>query len=257
MVSSSVGQILNMSGKIFNGSVISQCSIGFFSNQRESFVKWESPLNFFQPWFYVNFQLDDAAVAINATMKRHFILGGASDVKLWGRRFPNLILVEFSTWYAMATFTNVSSAMETTRKLLDENDSGNDQMVIFMARGEWVYDDLFSCWFFDVVCTFGDVCETSKSTRFRDGQAINCCDDPSDASAAVRAKATIQGVVIGGFPNKVWSLIFDGQIKFMDQSSKINFSRFSTSSPGRTRSTATPSFRWTMRLRGKEAKKLL
>ncbi|KAF8383117.1 hypothetical protein PRIPAC_72259 [Pristionchus pacificus] len=91
-------------------------------------------------------QLDDAAVAINATMKRHFILGGASDVKL---------------------------AMETTRKLLDENDSGNDQMVIFMARGE-----------------------------FRDGQAINCCDDPSDASAAVRAKATIQGVVIGGFPNK-------------------------------------------------------
>ncbi|GMT05063.1 hypothetical protein PENTCL1PPCAC_27237, partial [Pristionchus entomophagus] len=91
-------------------------------------------------------QLDDPAVAINATMKRHYILGGASDVKL---------------------------AMETTRKLLDENDSGNDQMVVFMARGE-----------------------------FRDGQAINCCDDPSDASAAVRAKATVQGVVIGGFPNK-------------------------------------------------------
>lgn len=44
---------------------------------------------------------------------------------------------------------------------------------------------------------------TRNSSRFRDGQAINCCDDPSDASAAVRAKATIQGVVIGGFPNKV------------------------------------------------------
>ncbi|GMT31765.1 hypothetical protein PFISCL1PPCAC_23062, partial [Pristionchus fissidentatus] len=91
-------------------------------------------------------QLDDAAVAINATMKRHFILGGASDVKL---------------------------AMETTRKLLEENDSGNDQMVIFMARGE-----------------------------YQDGLAINCCDDPTSAAAAVRAKATMQGVVIGGFPNK-------------------------------------------------------
>lgn len=78
-----------------------------------------------------------------------------------------VLLTSTCEFYSVSWTRIFSRAMKLVLQVLATDLDNNDQLVVFFGRGTY-YDG-----------------------------ATNCCDNPDASAAAVRSKATVQGVVIG------------------------------------------------------------